>query len=302
MPRIAVVGSANMDLVVRCDALPRTGETVMGFGFSQHSGGKGANQAVAAGRLSKDDTEVFFVGCVGKDEHGMELLKSLTESKVNLAFCKIVDDAPTGIAVITVDGRGNNTIVVSGGANETLTSAHVTDSLERIKPDIVLAQLEVPDEAVYACAGHGRLILDPAPARILDREFMAKVEVVTPNETETQVLTGLALVDELAKRRAAKALLEAGVKHVVLTLGEDGVFWTNGTEDAGFGTTAGVEPVDTTAAGDAFAGALAVYLVEGEEMESAVDYANMCAQKSAQKHGAQESMPWRREISLYDRV
>lgn len=301
MPRIAVVGSANMDLVVQCDALPRMGETVIGKGFSKHPGGKGANQAVAAGRLSKPDTEVFFVGCVGKDEHGMDLLKSLTESKANLAFCKIIDDAPTGIAVITVDAWGNNTIVVDSGANTRLTAKHVSESLTAITPDIVLVQLEVPEEAVYASAGHGRLVLDPAPARSLEDEFLKSVDVITPNENETHALTGMAIVNELSKERAARMLLERGVKNVVLTLGEEGAFWSSAVEHAWW-PAVGTDVVDTTAAGDAFAGALAVFLSEGLDIKLAIQRAVSCAGVSVSRAGAQSSMPMRDEVDFLDEI
>jgi ribokinase len=301
MPRIAVVGSANMDLVVQCDALPRMGETVIGKGFSKHPGGKGANQAVAAGRLTTPETEVFFIGCVGNDDHGMDLLKSLTESKVNLAFCRIVDGARTGIAVITVDGWGNNTIVVDSGANGVLTGQHVTDSLRSIDPDVVLVQLEVPDEAVYACAGHGRLILDPAPARHLEEAFLQSVDVVTPNENEAHSLTGMAIVNELAKERAARSLLEKGAKNVVLTLGKDGVFWSSGSEQEWWPSSAS-NVVDSTAAGDAFCGALAVFMAEGLDLKVAIERANSCAGVSVSRHGAQGSMPWRDEVDFLDEI
>lgn len=301
MPRIAVVGSANMDLVVRCDALPRMGETVIGKEFSKNPGGKGANQAVAAGRLASEGTEVFFVGCVGKDDNGMALMSSMSTSNVNLAFCQIVEDAPTGIALITVDGWGNNTIVVDPGANARLTSEHVTSSLQQIAPDIVLVQLEIPDEAVYACAGHGRLILDPAPARLLDDEFIAQVDTITPNESETHALTGLAVTSDLSKERAALALREKGIKNAVLTLGEEGVFWSS-RNDKEWWPSSGNTVADTTAAGDSLAGALAVFLAEGHDFKIALERANTCAGESVTRHGAQESMPWRSEVDFLDEI
>lgn len=290
-----------MDLVVKCDALPRMGETVMGRDFARHPGGKGANQAVAAGRLAQNGTEVFFVGCVGKDDHGMELLKSLTESRANLAFCKIVEGAPTGIAMITVDGWGNNTIVVEPGANAQMSAQQVKDALDLIQPDIVLVQLEIPDEAVYACSGHGRLILDPAPARVLDEEFLAQIDTVTPNESETHALTGIALTSDLAKERAALSLREKGIKNAVLTLGEDGVFWSSAS-DKQWWPASGGDATDTTAAGDAFAGALAVFLAEGIDYKIAIERANTNAGVSVTRHGAQESMPWRNEVDFLDEI
>ena len=207
------------------------------------------------------------------------------------------DLAPTGTALITVEDSGENTIVIDLGANATLSANHVKESLDAIKPDIVLVQLETPDDAVYACTGFGTLILDPAPARILDPEFMAQVEIVTPNESETLALTGIFPLDEFAQQRAASALLEIGVRQAVIKLGAEGCYSADGRTEIRVAAPT-VEAVDTTAAGDAFAGALAVFLAEGTDIELAIKNAVKCASSSVTRHGAQASMPTRQQAQL----
>jgi ribokinase len=298
MPRIAVVGSANMDLVVRCERMPAPGETVVGHGFEKNPGGKGANQAVAAGRLAAGSTEVFFIGCIGEDDHGLAITQSLTGAGVNIDYLRTSDKAPTGIALITVDDQGQNTIVIDPGANAHLASDHVARSLTEIDPDVTLVQLEIPDEAVYAAAGNGRLILDPAPARYLDVGFLQQVEIATPNENETLALTGLMPIDEFAQYRAAQSLLEKGIQQVVIKLGANGVYWTDGKDDLHIPAPV-VEAVDTTAAGDAFGGALAVFLAEGQDTKAALAKAVMVASVSVTRRGAQASMPTRAEAGLH---
>ncbi len=292
MPRIAVVGSANMDLVVRCVALPSPGETVVGHDFTTNPGGKGANQAVAAGRLSNAGTQVFFVGCIGEDAHGKALIESLTTAGVDVANVKTTNLVPTGTALITVDESGENMIVIDPGANALLDPDHVRRALKEIDPDFVLVQLEIPEVTVYACQNFGKLILDPAPARQLDPEFWQHVEVITPNEGEALALTGIVPLDEFAQQRAAMALLEKGIRQAVLTLGAEGCYWTDGRNELRIPASK-VEAVDTTAAGDAFAGALAVFLAEGMDAELALTNAGKCASLSVTRHGAQGSMPTR---------
>jgi ribokinase len=298
MPRIAVVGSANMDLTVRCAALPRAGETLIGQDFATSPGGKGANQAVAAGRLARGGTEVFFVGCVGRDPHGEELKQGLSEAGVDTEFLCRTSVAPTGTALITVDSQGENTIVVVPGANALLDPAHVRRALDALKPEVVLVQLEVPDLSVEACAGAPTLVLDPAPARHLDAEFWTHVAFVTPNESETLALTGIAPLGELALRRASHVLLGKGARAVVIKLGPQGVFYTDGSSETIVPAPA-VKAVDTTAAGDAFNGALAVALVEGRPVASALEWAVRCASLSTTRHGAQPALLTRDEVERW---
>lgn len=298
MPCIAVVGSANMDLVVHCERLPAPGETVVGHGSEKNTGGKGANQAVAAGRLAIPGMDVFFIGCIGEDDHGRALIESLATARVNVDYVRTTDRAPTGTALITVDEQGQNTIVIDPGANAMLASDHVARALTEIAPDVTVVQLEIIDEAVYAAAGYGRLILDPAPARYLDTEFLQQVEIVTPNELETLALTGIMPIDEFAQYRAAQSLLEKGIKQVVIKLGANGVYWANGRDELRIPAPR-VEAVDTTAAGDAFAGALAVFLAEGSDIEAALTNAVRVASLSVTRHGAQAAMPTRAEAGLH---
>ncbi|HXH61156.1 MAG TPA: ribokinase [Fimbriimonadaceae bacterium] len=288
--RIAVVGSANADLVMKCPRLPAVGETVTGGEFSVFPGGKGANQAVAAARLGG---EVSFVGAVGRDAYGAMLRESLSTSGVDVAYL-MESDEPTGTAVITVDAQGQNTIAVAPGANFALTAEHVSSALAAIDPTIVLVQLEISDEALYACAGRGRLILDPAPARNLDPDFLANVEIITPNENETLALTGIAPIDEVSVRRAADSLVQKGPKSALITLGAKGAYLSNGISFDAPTVTA----VDTTAAGDALAGALACFVAGGDFLSTAIEKAVRAASLSTTKIGAQPSMPTLDELGL----
>jgi ribokinase len=241
---------------------------------------------------------VFFIGCVGEDEHGRAVVESLTSAGVNVDYLRTTDKAPTGTALITVDAQGQNTIVIDPGANAHLTSDHVVRALTEIGPDVTVVQLEIPDEAVYATAGNGRLILDPAPARYLDAEFLQQVEIATPNEMETLALTGIMPIDEFAQYRAAQSLLEKGIKQVVIKLGANGVYWTDGREELRIPAPQ-VEAVDATAAGDAFAGALAVFLAEGADTRTALTKAVRVASVSVTRRGAQAAMPTRSEAGLH---
>ena len=302
MPRIAVVGSANMDLVARCAALPQPGETVQASSFEKFPGGKGANQAVAAGRLMGEGAapaapQVFFVGCVGDDEHGEALRGSLKAAGVDVTQLSAAGEAPTGTALITVDDAGQNSIVVVPGANALVGPEQVSAALGAIGPDVVLVQFEVPDAAVLACAGHGLLVVDPAPARGQGADFMSSIDIITPNETETLALTGIVPLDEFSQRRAAESLLNQGVKGVVIKLGENGVYYTDGKTELRVPAPR-VEAVDTTAAGDAFAGALAAFLAEGSDVGTAVTNAVKCASISVTRRGAQASMPTREEAGI----
>jgi len=321
--KLAVVGSANMDLVVRAPSIPRPGETLIGSSFAQFPGGKGANQAVAAARLKppllapkaegegvggegqtrtnpsqSEPTQTFFIGKTGNDNFGTSLRSSLEVAGVDTSYLSYTTNTtPTGIALITVAESGQNSIVIDQGANGELTAEEVKAALESIKPNVVLVQLEIPDGAVEACAGDHTLILDPAPARYLDADFLRNVDVITPNETETADLTGIMPMDEFSCRRAAEALLNQGIKNVVITLGERGIYWTEGKTDRFFDAPQ-VVAVDTTAAGDAFAGALALFMCEGDDIQTAIEKAIKVASVSVTKHGAQASMPTREEVRL----
>ncbi len=290
-PVVLVVGSANMDLVFETDALPRPGQTVLGGRYATHPGGKGANQAVAIGRLGG---AVAFCGRVGRDAFGESLRSSLAEAGVDLRFLRS-DDEPTGAAGIFVDAEGRNSIVVAPGANASLTPEDVREATTALRPSVVLAQLEVPLAAVAEASRAATFVLNPAPARDLPDAVLERCAVLTPNETELASLTGIVLADDEAIRRAVGSLLDRGVRNVVVTLGERGSYWRSASAEGWFAASK-VAVVDTTAAGDAFNGALALFLAEGHELAEAIPLANGVGALATTRRGAQDAMPSREEL------
>lgn len=304
MARVYIVGSANMDLVVRADRFPKPGESVVGSEFATFPGGKGANQAVAAGKLGAD---VRFVGKVGSDSFGEVLAESLRSAGVDVSALARDPEVPGGVATITIDATGQNEIVVVPGANARVTVDEVRNGLAELADgDVVLVQLETNVPAVEAALESGPSgvvrILNPAPPQLesLPESIFANLDFITPNETETQVLTGILPVDEESRFVAASALLRKGVRNVVLTLGADGCYWQTGPDgpcEAGAHLPAErVKAVDTVAAGDAFNGALAAFLSEGKPVVEALHWAMKVATISVTRHGAQPSMPTRDEV------
>jgi ribokinase len=291
MGRVLVVGSANLDFVFRSPKLPVAGETVLGTGFCTLPGGKGANQAVAIGRLGGD---VAFCGSVGTDTYGGELKRSLSNAGVDLRFVREVD-GPTGAAAVLVDDSGENQIVVSPGANARVDREQVAVAMAAYEPSIVLAQLEVPMEAVAEASKAPRFILNPAPAAPLGDELLGRCFALTPNESEAELLTGIRPEDEETCCAAADRLLAKGVRNVVITLGAQGCFWSTPNGYA-FLSPPRVDVVDTTAAGDAFSGALSLFLAEGSEFFEALQLASRVAALSTTRAGAQSSMPTREEV------
>ncbi len=292
--RVNVVGSANMDLVVRTSRFPSPGETILGGEFSTFPGGKGANQAVAIAKLGGNP---LFVGKVGADAFGQELTLSLGRAGVDVSELMVSEDHPTGIAVITVDRSGENTIVVASGANMAISPEEVDMVLTESPSTILLSQLEIPLATVIQAgkAHHRIFVLNPAPAQALPDELLAMVDVLTPNESETEQLTGIMPVDHESCRKAASILLERGVKNVIITLGSAGCYWKGPAGEAAFDAFT-VDPVDTTAAGDAFNGGLADALCRGQNLPSAIRFASAVAALSTTRHGAQTSMPTRNEV------
>ncbi len=301
--KIVVVGSSNMDLVVKSPRIPVVGETILGEDFLMIPGGKGANQAVAAAKLGAD---VCFVARLGNDLFGGQSLRNFVQEGVDTRYVLSTSDVPSGVALITVDRAGNNVIVVAPGANQRLSP----DDVRKAQPSIassgaLVAQLEVPLETVEFA---GRLandsgisfILDPAPAQKLSAEFLRTVDVLTPNETEARILTGVEVTDEVSARAAAGSLLESGVKAVILTMGAKGFLLANG-DGMEFIHSVKVEAVDATAAGDAFTGSLAVKLAEGGTLHDAAVFANYVAALSVTRMGAQSSMPTAAEVESFIR-
>lgn len=296
--QIVVVGSANTDLVVRVPTLPRPGETVSGGTFFTARGGKGANQAVAAARAGGS---VALIACLGDDALGDETFAALTAEGIALHAVRRVPHTPSGVALILVDERGENSIAVAPGANALLTPEQVVPSIERLSPmDVLVAQLETPLETVVAAARAAnrvgaRVILNPAPARALPDELLQLVSVLTPNETEAARLAGMSLDGERALEDAATALLQRGVGAVAITLGADGVYVaTPGLREMIPGHR--VKTRDTTGAGDVFNGTLAVALAEPMPLGEAVRFANAAAAFSVTRDGAQPAAPRRDEI------
>lgn len=297
---IAVVGSANMDLVARAPHIPKPGETVLGGGFAESPGGKGANQAMAIARLG---SPAAFVASVGEDNHGDALLAGFVRAGMDVRFVARCATARTGVALIVVDDHGQNAIVVAPGANAELSPSFVRASVELLSPQVILAQLEVPlpsVEAAFAAAPKALKILNPAPAQALPAELLAATDVIVPNETETELLTGI-LPDTAEKcRSAAEALRVKGVGTVIITLGARGCYAFDGTQEFRL-PAAEVEVVDTTAAGDAFCGALALAFQQGKSLADALRFATAVAGLSVSRAGAQASMPsWAEVKNLVD--
>lgn len=302
--RIVVIGSINVDLVVRVATLPRPGETVLGGRFASVHGGKGANQAVAAARAGGHTT---FVARVGDDSMGHSAIEAFHAEGIETDFITITPECPTGVALILVDAAGENSIAVAGGANDRLS----TDDIERARPaieaaDVVLLQLEVPLAAVahavtIARAAGTRVILNPAPARPLPATLLAGVDILTPNETEAESLAarGSDTVPSATDvEGTAGTLLGLGPRAVVVTLGPAGALVAVAA-DRTYVPAFPVEPLDTVAAGDVFNGCLAVSLAEGGDLVGAARFAAAAAAISVTREGAQTSAPDRGEIDAF---
>jgi len=301
MPRVCVIGSANVDYAVTLPRLPLAGETVSGGTLLVNLGGKGANQAVAARRLG---AEVRMIGCVGDDAAGRRIQESLRGAGIFVEGLLASTEAATGTALIMVDSQGRNQIAVAPGANHRLTVEMVTPYAETIAwADVVACQLETPLPVVrwvleQARRHHVTTILNPAPVQPLDPELLAFVDFLTPNEHEAARLAGSAVDSLESARAAAERLLASGAATVLVTLGERGVLACGGDGAAHFPAFP-VDPVDTTAAGDAFNGALAVGLAAGGTLEQAIPLANAAAALACTKRGAQDSLPERAEVEAF---
>ncbi len=293
VPEVVVVGSANMDLVTRVPRFPLPGETVLGTKFATFPGGKGANQACAIAKLGGHPR---FIGKVGNDSFGLQIISSLRQFGVDTSNIFAEQNVVTGTAMITVTENGENTIVVAGGANSRVDSEFVNERMAHFEFQTVLLQLETPLATVQTIVNKGKLcILNPAPAIKLPREILAKLDWITPNETETERLTGVLPCDSESCRKASRWFMDQGVKNVVITLGAKGSYLVNSTTDTHC-PTIDLKTVDTTAAGDAFNGALAEFLNEGRDAKNAVLIANRAGALATTKLGAQASLPTRDEL------
>lgn len=302
--KIVVVGSSNTDMIIQVDKIPVPGETVLGGKFSTAAGGKGANQAVAASRAGGD---VTFIASIGNDALGDQALEGFRRNGINVDHIKRVEKAASGVALIFVAKNGENSIAVASGANAYLDPDDVVNSKSLIsQAKILLMQLETPIETVNRAAqlAHEagvKVVLNPAPAQKLDDELLKMISILTPNETETELLTNIKVKDIASASKAAEVLLGKGIDSVLITLGARGVFLANGKKQElipGFK----VEAVDTTAAGDVFNGALAVGLAENKLIDEAIQFANAAAALSVTKLGAQPSAHSREEIDSFLKI
>lgn len=298
MPGIVVIGSLNMDLVITTSRIPSIGETILGSGFMTSPGGKGANQAVAAARLSGD---VAMIGCVGNDVFGRDLLENLERNGVNTGSINALQEYPTGVAVIVVN-NGNNCIIVDPGANGKLTPENIERMEQLIKESsIVVIQLEIPLEtvemAVEIAKKHNvKVLLNPAPAVKLSDKVLSSIDILTPNETECEIITGISIKNVEDAREAVAFLCGKGVKTAVVTLGSKGVVYNNGGAIM-HKPVPKVKVVDTTAAGDSFSGALAVSIAKGGHIDDAIDFANVVGTLTVTKKGAQSSLPTLEDVT-----
>lgn len=300
---ICILGSINMDLVLRVNRMVRSGETILSKDFKKVSGGKGANQAVAAKRLGAN---VSFIGKVGMDGNGSELVKALKEDKIDVNYIKVSENDPTGMAIITVDDDGKNSIVVVPGANMTIDSNSIEEAKDIIKESkLLIAQFETTVEATIEAFKIAKengvvTILNPAPAKEIPEELLELTDIIAPNETEAFELTNVKVDDTDNIREASDKFIEKGVKFVIITLGERGAALVS-KESLTIVPAHKVKAIDTTAAGDSFIGALASKLqneaeVDFEALENAIKFANKVSSIVVQKQGAQPSLPYLEEV------
>lgn len=301
MNKLVVLGSVNADHVLQVPSFPRPGETLHGHSYRVIPGGKGANQAVAAARLGAD---IVFIACVGNDNFGLQIRETFAREGMNNESVMIEDNMPTGIAMIQVAATGENSICISAEANGCLTPARLVPYHHLIEQaDTLLMQLETPMETIEAAAklakqAGTRVVLNPAPAQSLSDDLLQHLDMITPNETEAEILTGIKVEKIASAQRAADVLHTKGIQQVMITLGSQGVWLSEngkGRQVPGFR----VEAKDTTAAGDTFNGALLTAMQEGREMEDAIRFAHAAAAISVTRMGAQTSIPHRREVEAF---
>lgn len=300
MKKIIVIGSSNTDMVVRSERLPKPGETVLGGGFMMVGGGKGANQAVAVAKMGHS---VIFAAAVGTDIFGDEAVERYRHLGIDTSYI-VHKDTPSGIALIMVDSAAQNSISVALGANNELMLEDVMPALDTIEEgDIVLLQLEIPMATVEACvsvaaAKGARVILNPAPAVKVSEQVLSKLYLITPNQTEAEILTGVEVKDTITARLAAEELSRAGVHKVVVTMGSDGaLLYEDGKSE--IVPAHKVDAVDTTAAGDVYNGALCAALAEGMSLREALRFATKASAISVTRVGAQPSVPSREEVDNF---
>ena len=297
--KIVVIGSTNTDMVIKTGHLPTPGETILGGEFLMNPGGKGANQAVAASRLGGD---VAFISKTGNDIFGEQSVENLRRESVNTENMIVDQENPSGVALITVDSKAENCIVVAPGSNMALKPDDIDKAIKQIgMAEIVLLQLEIPIETVEYAAriayrNKKKVVLNPAPAQKLSDSILKTIHILTPNETEAEILTGVKVTNTDTAEKAAQILKKKGVEIIIITMGANGAFiHTDSLSE--LIPAPEVKAVDTTAAGDTFNGALAVAVSEGFNIREAVQFANKAASIAVTRLGAQASTPYRSEVS-----
>ena len=298
MKKIIVIGSSNVDMVVRTSHLPAPGETILGGEFFMNQGGKGANQAVAIKRLGGN---LIFMAKLGNDVLGRQSVGYFKKEGIDTRYIALDEDSASGVALISVDDHAENSIVVASGANMLLNEQDVDKMLEEMcEGDILLMQLEIPLQTVEYAArkafGKGvTVVLNPAPARSLPKELFRHLYMVTPNRIEAEMLTGIKIANDADVEKVAEEICAMGVKNVIITLGSKGCLIRE--EGVSYRIDAfKVEPVDTTAAGDTFNGALCVGLSEGMDLKQAAVMASKASSIAVTRMGAQSSIPYREEL------
>ncbi|MGN7791363.1 ribokinase [Enterobacter sp. 22452] len=298
---LVVLGSINADHILNLETFPTPGETVTGNQYQVAFGGKGANQAVAAGRSGAN---IAFIACTGDDDTGERVRKQLASDNIDVSPVSVVEGESTGVALIFVNAEGENVIGIHAGANAALTTERVEAQRAIISgADALLMQLESPVESVLAAAkiaheNHTTVVLNPAPARVLSDELLALMDIITPNETEAEKLTGIRVENDDDAARAAGALHDKGIGTVIITLGSRGV-WVSANGEGRRVPGFKVKAIDTIAAGDTFNGALVTALLEGRAMDEAIRFAHAAAAIAVTRKGAQPSVPWRKEIDEF---
>ncbi|AYY82441.1 ribokinase [Proteus vulgaris] len=300
--KLVILGSVNADHILNVAHFPLPGETISGNQFQLVFGGKGANQAVAAGRCGAN---ISFLACLGNDDIGQKAKVQLITDNIKTHSIELIDDESTGVALIFVNQQGENVIGIHAGANGRLDTHYVQRHGGIIKEaDALLMQLESPLDSVLKAAEIAKqenvqVILNPAPAQALPDELLSLVDIITPNETETEYLTGIKVVDDESAQQAAEVLHNKGIKTVLITLGSRGV-WVSEQNNRGCIVPAfKVKAVDTIAAGDTFNGALITALLEGQPMMTAIKFAHAAAAIAVTRSGAQPSVPWRHEVDTF---
>lgn len=298
MKKIIVIGSSNVDMVVRTSHLPAPGETILGGEFFMNQGGKGANQAVAIKRLGGN---LIFMAKLGNDVLGRQSVGYFKKEGIDTRYIALDEDSASGVALISVDDHAENSIVVASGANMLLNEQDVDKMLEEMcEGDILLMQLEIPLQTVEYAArkafGKGvKVVLNPAPARSIPKELFRHLYMVTPNRIEAEMLTGIKIANDADVEKVAEEICAMGVKNVIITLGSKGCLIRE--EGVSYRIDAfKVEPVDTTAAGDTFNGALCVGLSEGMDLKQAAVMASKASSIAVTRMGAQSSIPYREEL------